>query len=64
MGSRRYRECQFLAIKDIGEEVWFILVRVVSLQGCQIGRPRGSRTSGTSSGRERPDVRSDVASAR
>ena len=33
-------------------------------QGCQIRRPCGSRTSGTSSGRKRPNVRSDVASAR
>ena len=32
-------------------------------QGCQIGHPRASRTSGTSSGRERPDLRLDAAFA-
>ena len=30
-------------------------------QGCQIGRPRASRTSGTSSGRECSDVRSRMS---
>ena len=32
-------------------------------QGCQIGRPRGSWTSRTSSGRKCPDVRLDTVSA-